>query len=162
MQYNRKKVSTIYDIAKLTGLSASTVSRALNNKGYISDETKEGIFKAAKDLNYIPNPAARSLKTQRTNQIMLCMAYLRDYFNFDMIEAVQDVAKNHDYSVLLNFTEDNEEEEIRVLKKARQSFIDGLIMISLNFTEKHLKEVENIDYPLCELIENELTAVLNV
>ena len=144
----KKKAATIYDIAKSVGVSGATVSRAINNKGYISDELKERIYKTAKELNYIPNPAARSLKTRRTNQIMLSTIYLRDYFNFDMIEAVQNTAKSHGYSLLLNFTGDNENEEIKMLKNVRENFVDGLILVSLNFTEKHMKEIMNIQYPI--------------
>lgn len=143
-----KKEATIYDIAKLTGLSAATVSRTLNGKGYISKETKQSVYEAAEKLNYTPNPAARSLKTRKTNQIMLSTIYLKDYFNFEMIEAIQNVAKSYGYGLLLNFTEDDEKEEIRMLKNARQNFVDGLIIVSMEFTERHIKELEKIRYPV--------------
>ena len=139
---------TIYDIAKKTGFAASTVSRTLNNKGYISEEAKSMIFKAAEELNYTPNPTARFLKMRKTNQIKLSMPHVRDSFYFDMIEAVQNVAKSHGNSLILNYSEDDADEELRMLNNAKKNFVDGLILISLNFTEKHLKEIQKINYPI--------------
>ena len=144
----RKKASTIYDIAKKTGFTAATVSRTLNNKGYISDEARKTIFSAAEELNYTPNPAARSLKTKKTNQLMLSMPHARDFFYFDMIEAVQNVAKSQGYSLIVNYSEDDKDEELRMLNNVRENFVDGLILISLNFTENHLKEISKINYPI--------------
>lgn len=142
-----RAAATIYDIAKLAGVSVCTVSRTLNNKGYIAEETRERILRIAEELEYVPNPVARSLKTQRTNQIMLSMPYLRDYFNFDIIEAVQEVAKANGYSLLLNFTEDDEKKEIQMLNDVRENLADGLIMLSVNFTKEHLEVIKNNRFP---------------
>jgi LacI family transcriptional regulator len=126
---NKSSITTIYDIARLVGVSGATVSRALNGKGYIAHKTKSEIMRIAHELNYSPNPVARSLKIKRTNQIMLSMNNIRDYFNSDLIDAVQRVAKDKGYSLLINFTEDNEKDELQLLKNLRQNLVDGLIMI---------------------------------
>ena len=89
------KPATIYDIARKVDLTPTTVSRVLNNKGYISEKTREKILKAAKELNYQPNQVARSLKTNETKQIMLAVPYVKEVFNFDLIAAVQDVVQNN-------------------------------------------------------------------
>jgi len=143
-----KKAATIYDIAKTTGVTAATVSRVLNNKGYIAEETRDKIIKAAKQLNYSPNPAARTLKTRRTNQVMLSIPDMRNQFYFDMIAAIQEVAKAKGYSLILNYTEADEKEEINCLRNVRENFIDGLILISINITEKLISEVKNIHQPI--------------
>ena len=59
----------IQDVARLAGVSTTTVSRVLNNRGYISEETREKVNKAMKELNYFPNDVARSLFNKRTNLI---------------------------------------------------------------------------------------------
>lgn len=59
----------IQDVARLAGVSPTTVSRVLNDRGYISDETREKVNKAMKELNYFPNDVARSLFNKRTNLI---------------------------------------------------------------------------------------------
>ena len=56
----------IEDVAKLAGVSPTTVSRVLNNRGYISSETREKVQQAMNDLNYFPNDVARSLFNKRS------------------------------------------------------------------------------------------------
>ena len=58
-------MATLKDVAREAGLSVGTVSRVLNNRGYISDETRQSVNRAMKKLNYQPNEMARSLSKQR-------------------------------------------------------------------------------------------------
>ena len=66
-------MATLKDVAKAAGLSVGTVSRVLNNRGYISEETRQGVYTAMERLNYQPNEVARSLSRQKTNTIGLIM-----------------------------------------------------------------------------------------
>ncbi|MEM1725487.1 MAG: LacI family DNA-binding transcriptional regulator, partial [Thermoplasmata archaeon] len=91
-----KSVPTIYDIARAAGVSPGTVSRTLNNVGYIKDETRQKIEQVMKDLNYIPNRAARTLKTKKTGLIFLAIPDTDNPFYVDMIKSVQDVVKYND------------------------------------------------------------------
>lgn len=68
------------DVAKLAGVSKTTVSRVLNNRGYISQMTKDKVYKAMKDLNYQPNSAARQLFKQKTNIIGLLFPTVANLF----------------------------------------------------------------------------------
>jgi LacI family transcriptional regulator len=77
---NNKSATTIYDIARHLNISPSTVSKALSNKTVITAETRKKVQNTAKLLYYIPNVAARYLKTQKTNQIMIEMPYVADEF----------------------------------------------------------------------------------
>ena len=145
-----KKLSkvTIYDIADRVGVSGATVSRTLNNKEYVSSDVRRQILYAAEEMGYTPNLAARSLKASRTNQIMLCLNATRDYFYFDVIEAFVRYTTENGYSALFNYTNDVEAEELKMLNNLRNNFVDGLIMISLNFTQKHLNIIDELDYPV--------------
>ena len=149
MNYLKNKSNaTIYDIASYLNISASTVSRALNNKNSVTAKTRKKVIEAAKLLNYTPNIAARYLKTQKANQIMLSMPYMADEFFVDMISAVQAVAKSNGYSLILEYTENDIEEEIKIIRNVKKNFIDGLIMISLNFTQEHIREIEKLNLPV--------------
>ena len=66
-------MATIYDIASKTGYSASTVARALSGKGYCSPRAKAVILRAAEDMAYVPHQAAKTLKNNITNKIMMCI-----------------------------------------------------------------------------------------
>ena len=65
---------SIKDIARKTGVAASTVSRVINGKGKISTETKDKIFAAIEELNYVPNNVARNLKNKKTFFISFCIS----------------------------------------------------------------------------------------
>lgn len=142
-----KKTATIYDIAKATNFSAATVSRVLNGKSMIKPETRELIMEAAEKLNYRPNIMARSLKTNNSKQIMLSIPHLNSAFYFDLIEAVQQKVSDNGYSLLLQHTHANEREELELLRNIRENNIDGLILISINVTEKHFEELSKINCP---------------
>jgi len=60
-KFRRRKMATLKDVARETELTVSTVSRVLNNRGYISEETRNKVYAAMKKLNYQPNELARSL-----------------------------------------------------------------------------------------------------
>lgn len=139
---------TIYDIAKAAGVSPGTVSRTLNNIGYIKAETREKIEKVVKDLKYTPNRAARTLKTKKTGLILLAIPDTDNPFYVDMIKAVQEVVKHNDYSLVLYYTEGKRSEEIKALKMMHENFADGMILINFSFTEEHRKEIERINCPL--------------
>ena len=62
-------MATLKDVAKASGLTVGTVSRVLNNRGYISDKTREKVYQVMKELNYQPNEMARSLSKQKNNTI---------------------------------------------------------------------------------------------
>ena len=64
-------MTNIKDVAIKAGVSVSTVSRVMNNRGYISQATKDKVFNAMKDLNYQPNEIAKSLFKKKSNIIGL-------------------------------------------------------------------------------------------
>lgn len=153
MGTKKGNASTIYDIAKIVGVSPATVSKALNGKGNLSEETRARILKVAKELDYAPNHAARYLKKNRTNQIMLSISNMRDSFFLDIIEPVQERAKLNDYSIMINCTGDDAQEELKTLKNLDSNFIDGLIMVTINYTQKHFDVIKTLKKPvvLCSM-----------
>jgi LacI family transcriptional regulator len=101
----RLKMPTMYDVAKLAGVSQPTVSRVLNQNDttvQISDETRQRVMAAVEELGYRPNVLARSLRTQRTQTVALLIADLSNGFYQVIARAVQDVARQHDYEVLIS------------------------------------------------------------
>jgi len=152
---------TIYDIAKKVGTSPTTVSRALNGKGEFSDEMRATIIKVAKEMNYAPNLAAKSLKTQYSYQIMLVVPDIQDLFYLKMIKAVQEYALLQGYSMLIQDARSQYDEEIKVLEGINNSFVDGLILVSLDLTQKHLDAVAQSGKPvvLCSTSNDNLSHV---
>jgi len=133
----QRKISLI-DVAKYAGVSRSTVSRVVNNDEYVSENTRSTVLKAIKDLGYVPNVAARSLRTQRTQVIAVVMPDpLGHVFSTDnphyysaLIQAISQVSQAQDYAMLLWVGPlDGQREQYyeNILKKR---IMDGLIIAS--------------------------------
>lgn len=98
--------ATIKDVARQAGVSPSTVSRVLNQKGKISDDTRSRIFKAMEELKYIPNDFARSLATGSPKAIALVIdvsnvrAYANSFFN-NTVFGIETTAHRNDYNLII-------------------------------------------------------------
>lgn len=139
---------TIEDVAKLAGVSVSTVSNALNGVNYVKDTTKAKVIKAAKELNYVPNRAGKILKTNQTKLIMLAIPDVSNEIYFGMIEAVMQTLKENGYSMLLYYTNAMESEELRAIRMLQERIVDGLILVHFSYDEKVLKEIGNTLSPI--------------
>jgi len=145
---NQPAAPTIYDIATAAGVSPGTASRALNNIGYVKTETRQRVEAAVKDLKYTPNRAARTLKTKKTGLVLLAIPDTDNSFYVDMIKAVQDVCKEHGYSMILYYTDAIPAEEIKALRMLREHYADAMILVNFNFTSGYLKEIDRLQAPL--------------
>ena len=83
---------TLKDVAKEAGLTVGTVSRVLNNRGYISDDARAKVYGAMKKLNYCPNEVARSLQGKSTNTIGLIVPHIRHPYFAEMISNIENQA----------------------------------------------------------------------
>jgi DNA-binding LacI/PurR family transcriptional regulator len=106
------KHATIVDIAKKLGISASTVSRALNDHPDIKKETKEQVKKTAKELRYYPNPIAQSLKNNRTKTIGVIVPEIKHDFFSSAISGIEEVAYQSGYTIILCQSNESFEREV--------------------------------------------------
>ncbi len=156
MEKKLKKKITIYDVAKHAGVAPGTASRALNNIGYIKKETYDKVLASAKTLKYIPNMAGRVLKTTKTGLICLAIPDTSNAIYFRMIEAVLETAKRNDYSMLLYYTNGQEDEELKALRILQENTVDGLFLIHFSYSEILRSTIESCTQPivLCGMCNN--------
>lgn len=142
--------STITDIAKKLGISASTVSRALNDHPDISAETKKKVKKVAKELNYRPNPIAQSLKSNRTSTIGVIVPEIKHDFFSSAISGIEQVAYNSGYTIILCQSNESFEREVVNTNLLMYHRVAGLIVsISQNTKQSdHFKDVLEKGIPL--------------
>ena len=117
------------DVAKLAGVSAMTVSRVLNEHRSVSQETRQRVNAAIKQLRYQPNELARSLRDQRSRQIGVLVPYLFDPFFAICGHAISTVAKQHAYSVVLSTSNEDPETEFHEASRMLRRNVEGLIVI---------------------------------
>jgi len=138
-------MATIRDVAEKAGVTVTTVSRVLNNRGYISEKTRKKVYEAMKELNYQPNELARSLYRRKSYLIGLLIPSVAHPFFAELTSYIEYYAYQNDYKILLcNSLQDVEKEKgyINMLKRHQ---VDGIIIGSHTLkTEQYL----NVNLPI--------------
>ena len=137
-----KKKSTIYDVAKIAGVSPSTISRVMNTPEIVAEDTRQKVINAVKELAYIPNMMAASMPKRKTNYIGLIIPDITNIFFSNLVRGVQDVCEKHGNSVLVVNSDDSQEKEGRYLKFLYSRRVDGVILTVAGYREKEFPEEE--------------------
>lgn len=117
----------IADVAKVAGVSPTTVSRVLNNRGYIGEETRKKVYKAMEQLNYYPNDIARSLFIKKTFLIGIIFPTTSNPFYGQLIFHLENIASSLGYKVMLCNSQGREDKEKNYLKMLQRNQVDGII-----------------------------------
>lgn len=120
---------TLKDIARIVGVAESTVSRALNDKGGVSQEKKIKILKIAKKFNYRPNQLARGLAAKRSNMIAVILSDFNDPGKIEIVKKIEKEAAEKNYQIILCNTNNDQEKEKFYLSLLESDQVDGAIFI---------------------------------
>ena len=126
---------TIRDVAKKANVSVATVSRVINNKGYVFEETRATVMKVIEELGFEPNQLARSLTNHRSMMLGVIVPHVGTTFYGQLIEGIEQAALSYGYKTMLCNTQDNSEREVDYLKIFEQYSVEGVILAS-NFINK--------------------------
>ncbi|CAN5877638.1 LacI family DNA-binding transcriptional regulator [soil metagenome] len=121
--------STIRDVAREAGVSVATVSRVFNNSGPVHEDTRRRIDDVAKRLRYIPNGAARTLSTRRTQTIGVVLPDLYGEFFSEVIRGIDQEVQRSGWHLLVSSSH-NDRAEIEAALRAMRGRVDGLIVMS--------------------------------
>ena len=122
-------MATIKDVAKKAGVSVATVSHILNSTRFVSDELRLKVNNAIKDLNYIPDSLAGSLRSKKTNTIGLVIPENTNPFFAEITTEIENILFSSGYSVIVCYTAYNFQKELKYLNVLRSKKVDGLIII---------------------------------
>ncbi|MGH9458276.1 MAG: LacI family DNA-binding transcriptional regulator [Thermoanaerobaculia bacterium] len=125
----RDQGATIKDVAALAGVSVATVSRVLNEKGLVREDTVRRVLDAAKELNYVPHGGARSLSTRRTSTVGVVLPDLHGEFFSEVIRGIDVAARHSGYHLLVSGSHSDWNEMAAVLLAVRGR-VDGLIVMA--------------------------------
>ncbi len=115
------------DVAKAAGVSPTTVSRVLNNRGYISEKTRKKVKDAMEELNYYPNEIARSLFINKSFLIGLIFPTTSNPFYGQLIFHLENICESLGYKVLLCNSQGREDKEKTYLEMLQRHQVDGII-----------------------------------
>lgn len=123
-------MATLKDVAARSGVTVTTVSRVLNNRGYISEETREKVYAAMKVLNYQPNEIARSLSKKKSNSIGVIVPHISHPYFARLIEDLEHAAAKKNYKIMLCNSHAKFEKEIDYLEMFQSNRVAGIILCS--------------------------------
>jgi len=113
-----------------------------------SPATLERVTEAAEAIGYVPNAAARSLRSRRTGQIAFAMPDVGNPVYTTMIGSIQDVARARGWRLMLHSTGADMEDELAMVRDLKHRFVDGLILVSLHLTDVHADELRRAAAPV--------------
>ena len=125
--------STIYDIAEKAGVSASTVSRVINNYPYVNKETRAKVLKVIAESNYIQNDSARSLATQSTRMAGILIADVRTTHHTEGVYYVEHEFSKNGYSCLIYNTGTDPEQQARYIQILSQKKVEAVVLMGSVF-----------------------------
>lgn len=122
------KRSTLKDIAKLTGLSVSGVSRALKDHPDIAVETKNKVLDVAKALHYHPNPSAQFLHSKNSKIIAAILPEVNTFFFPEMLQGISQIVEQQGYFLIFLQSENKLKKEQELVDYCIQMFVEGVLI----------------------------------
>ena len=141
-------MTTINDLAKTLGVAPSTISRALAGSREVSEETRQHVITLAKKMNYTPNLWARNLARSKTDTIGCVILQFANTFFIPVIEAIEDIADVHGYSVITSQSRRLVELEKRIVRRLQMMQIGGLIITPILDDVSHLLALKKTGIPI--------------
>lgn len=132
---------TMSDVARQAGVSLMTVSRVINHKGDVNEDTRRRVLKIIKDLNYRPSAIARSLATQETRTIGLIIPDVSNPFFADITRGIELLAYAEGYHVFLCNTEEDPQRELALIQSLEEKRVDGMVLCSPRSDDAKLIEL---------------------
>lgn len=133
------------DVAKLANVSKTTVSRVLNKRGYLSQETIDKVYDAMEKLNYQPNTVARQLYNKKTNIIGLLFPTVSNPFFGELVEELEKKIYIQGYKVIIGNSMNDPEKEKNYLNQLLSNQVDGLIVGTHN---QNIQQYQNENLPI--------------
>ena len=142
---------TIHDVAKRAGVAPITVSRVINNSGYVSKETRQRVEAAIAELEYVPNVIARSLRSKRTNTLALVLTDITNPFFTVIARGVEDTASQAGMTVIYCNTDESEIEEEKYMQLLLQKQVDGILLVPACSVSKSVNLIQEQGTPVVVL-----------
>jgi len=141
----------IRDVAKLAGVAPITVSRVINNSGYITDDTRQRVEEAIHTLGYVPNSLARSLRSHKTRMLALVLTDITNPFWTTVARGVEDAASDAGFSVILCNTDESDVEQERYIRIILEKQVDGVLLVPAGDPKEPIRTIRSQQAPVVVL-----------
>ncbi|MBO8427511.1 MAG: LacI family DNA-binding transcriptional regulator [Firmicutes bacterium] len=154
---NLKERVTIYEVAKVSGVSLATVSRVINNASTVKPETKRKVLSVIKKLGYKPSGLAKALATNKTTNIGVIIPSANYVYIANMLNGITEVCKNKGFTVSLYTTSHSREDALNMIEKVIQSHVDGVIVFDDELNSEDLEVCSSYNVPVIS-VNNKIEA----
>ncbi|AUJ23459.1 MULTISPECIES: LacI family DNA-binding transcriptional regulator [Virgibacillus] len=137
---------TIKDIATMANVSRSTVSRVLNNSGYVSEEARKRVEKVIEETGYVPSGYAKSLRTKQTKVIGVILPTIQTETPSRVVTGLGRELSKHGYQILLANTDHDKEKELEYLDLLVRQ-VDGIVLIATNTEPELTQKIKSMNLP---------------
>jgi len=151
-------MATIRDVARISGVSISTVSLALNETGRVSADTYQKIWAAAQSVGYAPNPVAQSLKSGRSRLIGMVVGDISNPFFGRMLKGVERCALASNYLVIVSDSGAKASQELAILDHLSGQRVAGIILSPHGSSAEHAARINRLTNPLV-LVDHRIDGV---
>lgn len=139
--------TTIKDVARLAGVSISTVSRVINNSKPVSPEVRKRVLEAIELLDYKPNEVARSLVTRKSNLIGVIVTDIGNFYVAEMVRGIEEIGRMYNYDIILSSSYGNIDAELKFVKFLTRKQVEGILLISERDDNEVVDEIQNYKIP---------------
>ena len=144
-------VPTIKDVAKLAGVSISTVSRVMNESKPVSPESRRKVLDAIKKLDFKPNELARSLVMRKSNMIGVIVKDIGISYMAQIVRGIEEIGRMYNYDILLSSTYGDLEVEHKIVDFMCTKQVEGIIMISERINPEIIFKLKSKNVPFIRL-----------
>lgn len=138
---------TIKDVARIAGVSISTVSRVINDSKPVSTNIKEKVLRVIDDTGYVPNPVARSLVMKKSQLLGVIVPGSSKYSIGELVNAVEEISRMYEYDTILFNTYCDTDKEMKYVDLLRSKQGAGLILVTENINEEIDRKLKKIGMP---------------
>jgi LacI family transcriptional regulator len=139
---------TIKDVAKKAGVSIATVSRVLNNKDRVKDETRDKILAVVEEMNYVTNFSAKTLRQNKSNVIGVIVQGVSIPFYAEIVKGIENKANEYDLRLIVCDSENSINKEKDFVKFLYDRSVDGMILIIPQMSDADMYKIHKDKYPI--------------
>ena len=145
---------TIRDVAREAGVSVTTASRALNNKGEVSPEKRARVLAVAQKLQYVPSSVARALVSGRTKTLGVVVTNNASPVYAEILRGIETVANANEFGLLLCNSADSQEQALRCLSILQQKQVEGLLLTPVQTDKRDVEQLQQSGIPFVLLLRH--------
>ena len=143
-----ESTTTIYDVARVAGVSMATVSRVVNGNANVKEKTRQKVLDAIAELDYRPNAVARGLASKRTTTVGVILPTITSTYFAAITRGVDDIASMYKYNMILANSDNDVEKEEKVLETFLSKQVDGIVYMGSSLDEKIRTSLKNSRTPV--------------